>query len=55
MTKYAKRRVFSKSNSKKGSISFWNEMKPFFTNTGIITDSIALEENGVLKSDITNK
>ena len=42
---------FRKVTAKKGSTSFWNGMKPFFTNTGIITDSIALEEHGVLKND----
>ena len=49
MTKYAKK---AKSNSKKGSKSFWNAIKPFFTNRGIITnDGITLKENGVLKND----
>ena len=44
--------VFSKSNSKKASKSFWNAIKLFFTNIGIITnDRITLEENGILKSN----
>ena len=41
-----------KSNSKKGSKSFWNAIKPFFTNRGIIAnDSPTLEENGDLKNN----
>ena len=40
--------VFSKSNRKKGSISFWNAIKLFFINRGTTTnDSITLVENGV--------
>ena len=52
MTKYAKKVYFRKVTAKKGSKSFWNAIKPFFTNRGIITnDNITLEENGVLKND----
>ena len=41
-----------KSNSKRGSESFWNAIKPFFTNRGIITnDTITIEENRHLNSD----
>ena len=48
--------AFSKGNSKKGSKSYWNAIKLFFTNRGIITnDSITLEENGILKNDPTEK
>ena len=44
--------VFQKVTAKKGSKSFWNTTKPFFTNRGIITnDSIILEENRVLKNN----
>ena len=44
--------VFSKSNSKKGSKSFQNTIKPFFTNKGIIANnSITAEEKGVFKSN----
>ena len=47
-TKYAKKAYFQKVTAKKGSKSFWNAIKPFFTNGGIKTnDSITLEENGV--------
>ena len=43
--------IFSKGDSKKCSKSFWNAIKPFFTNRGIITnDSITLEEDRVLKN-----
>ena len=39
------------NRAKKGSKSFWNAMKPFFTNREIITnDNIIHEENGVLKN-----
>ena len=52
MTKYAKKAHFQKVTAKKGSQSFWDAIKPFFTNRGIITnDSIIPEENGVFKSD----
>ena len=38
--------------AKKGSKSLCDTIKPFFTNTGIVTnDSTTLEENGVLKID----
>ena len=48
--------VFSKINSKKGSKSFWNAIKSFFTNRGIINnDSITLEENRVLNNDPKKK
>ena len=51
-TKYAKKAYFQKVTAKKGSKSFWNTIKPFFTNRGIITnDSITLEGNRVLKKD----
>ena len=54
MTKYAKKAYFRKVTAKKGNKSFWNEIKLFFANTGIITnDSITFEENGVLKNDST--
>ena len=47
-----KKAYFRKITAKKGSKSFWNAIKPFFTNREIITnDSITLEENGVLKND----
>ena len=46
-----KKAYFRKVTGKKGSKSFWNAIKSFFTNRGTITnDSIALEENGVLKN-----
>ena len=52
MTKYAKKESFQKVTANKGSKSFWNAIKTFFTNRGIITnDNITLEENGVLKND----
>ena len=52
MIKYAKKAYFRKTIAKKGSKSFWNAIKPFFTNRRMITnDSITLEENGVLKND----
>ena len=52
MTKYAWKSHFGKVTAKNGSKSFFNTIKPFFTNRGIITnDSITLEENGVLKND----
>ena len=54
MTKYAKKAYFRKVTAKKGNKSFWNGIKLFFANTGIITnDSITFEENGVLKNDST--
>ena len=44
--------VFSKSNSKKGSTSFQNTIKLFFTNKGIIANnSITTEEKGVFKNN----
>ena len=52
MTKYAKKAYFPKLTAKKGSKSFRNTIKPFFTNRGIMTnDSITHEENEVLESD----
>ena len=52
MNKYAKKAYFRKVTAKKCNKSFWNAIKPFFTNRGIITnDSITLEEKGVLKND----
>ena len=52
MTKYAKRAYFRKVRAKKGIKLFWNAIKLFVANRGIITNvSITLEENGVLKSD----
>ena len=46
------KKLFSNSNSKKSGKSFWNAIKPFFTNRGIIAnDSITFEENVVLKND----
>ena len=52
MTKYAKKAYFRKVRAKKGSKLFWNAIKPFVANRGIITNvSITLEENRVLKSD----
>ena len=52
MIKYSKKAYFREITAKKGSKSFWNAIKPFFTNREIITnDSITLEENGVLKND----
>ena len=51
ITKYAKKAYFQKV-TRKSSKSFWNAVKPFFTNRGIITnDNITLEENRVLKND----
>ena len=44
MTNYAKKVYFQKVTAKKSSKSFWNTVKPFFTNREIITnDSITLE------------
>ena len=41
--------VFSKSNGKKDSKSFWNAIKTLFSNGGIITsNSITFKENTVL-------
>ena len=42
MNKYAKKSLFSKSNIEKGSKSFWNAIKAFFTNRGIITKIASL-------------
>ena len=42
MNKYAKKSLFSKVTSKKGSKSFWNAIKAFFTNRGIITKIASL-------------
>ena len=44
MTNYVKKVYFQKVTAKKSSKSFWNTVKPFFTNREIITnDSITLE------------
>ena len=49
------RSAFSKGNSKKGSKSNWNVIKPFLTNSRIKTnDSIILEENVILKNEFFN-
>ena len=51
LTKYAKKACFRKATAKKGSKSFWNTVRPFFTNRGIITnDSITLKGNRVLNN-----
>ena len=52
MTKYAKKAYFRKVTAKKGSKLFWNAIKPFFINRRINNDSITLEENGVLKTNL---
>ena len=50
--KNEKNKLIFESNTKKGSKSFWNTIKPFLINRGIIAnDSITLEENEVLKND----
>ena len=52
MTKYAQKAYFRKVTAIKGGKSFWNAIKHFVANRGIITnDTITLEENGVLKND----
>ena len=46
------KKAYFQKVTRKSSKSFWNAVKPFFTNRGIITnDNITLEENRVLKND----
>ena len=54
MAKFAKKQYFKEATSQgiMSSKSFWNAVKPFLTNKGIVTnDIITLEENGQLIND----
>ena len=52
MLKYAKRVYFRNISLKNGSKSFWDAVKPFFTNKGIMSnENIVIEEDGILLND----